>query len=442
MTLRLLLIRHGLSTYNLEKRIQGRNDLSTLTEKGILQAAKTGLALKDLNIDAIYSSPLKRAADTTKELSKHHPQITTVFDNDLLEVDLGPWSGLTVHEVKEKFPDLYLTWKDSPNELTLQNENGNSYKPIEELMHQSENFLQNLYEKYNQDEDKNIVIVAHNAILRSLILKILNKPNIGYRRIKLDNSSISIFNINSYKNNEYDVQIQTLNNTAHLEQKLSPKGNSARIILVRHGETDWNKAGRFQGQIDVPLNEKGKQQAISAGNFLEDIVFDQVFCSSMSRPIETAQIILRNHPPITIQEQKGLIEIGHGLWEGKLESEISLNWNDLLTKWKQSPQKVQMPQGENIEEVSKRAMKSWKLICKKLSPHETALVVAHDAVNKTIICNLLGLSTSDIWKIKQGNGGITIIDLKATQDDLDVITSLNITSHLGGVIDKTAQGAL
>ena len=101
-----------------------------------------------------------------------------------------------------------------------------------------------------------------------------------------------------------------------------------------------------------------------------------------------------------------------------------------------------MPDGENIKEVSTRSITGWIEICKDLKNDETALVVAHDAVNKTILCHLLGLAPSEIWMIKQGNGGITIIDLSEKEDQPDQITCLNITSHLGGVIDATAAGAL
>ena len=136
------------------------------------------------------------------------------------------------------------------------------------------------------------------------------------------------------------------------------------------------------------------------------------------------------------------VEIGHGLWEGKLESEINSKWNSLLSDWKQAPETVQMPEGESLDDVSHRAITCWESICKSLLPHETALVVAHDAVNKTILCNILGLTNADIWKIKQGNGGITIIDITKSSNKPNLIACLNITSHLGGVIDNTAQGAL
>ncbi len=443
MTLRLLLIRHGLSSYNLEKRIQGRNDLSTLTPEGIIQASRAGEVLKGINIHAIYSSPLQRASDTAKELIKNrNEKLDIIFERDLLEVDLGPWSGLTVEEVQGKFPDLYQTWKESPDELTFSRKDGTSYQPIKDLKKQAERFLTKIFSIHNPKKDQTIAIVGHNAILRCIILSMLKYPPEGFLRFKLDNSSISIFNIKNEDHDQLGVQIETLNNCAHLQGNLPPKGENARIILVRHGETDWNKEGRFQGQIDIPLNEHGEQQALAAAQLLKSVRIDKAFSSSMSRPKKTAKLILGDRPNINIQLENELIEIGHGLWEGKLESEITDEWSVLLQKWQESPELVQMPQGENINQVSSRANRCWRRICESLSQKETALVVAHDAVNKTILCNLLGLTNADIWKIKQGNGGITIVDIKKKNNENDVVTCLNITSHLGGVFDNTAQGAL
>ncbi|MFZ9952092.1 MAG: histidine phosphatase family protein, partial [Vulcanococcus sp.] len=95
MSLRILLVRHGLSSFNLEHRIQGRDDLSSLTEEGLRQAEATGAALRDLSIDAAYASPLRRAYDTaTTLLAAHGGGLTPQRDDDLLEVDLAPWSGL------------------------------------------------------------------------------------------------------------------------------------------------------------------------------------------------------------------------------------------------------------------------------------------------------------------------------------------------------------
>ena len=442
MTLRLIFIRHGLSSFNKEGRIQGRNDLSTLTKEGQLQAEAAGKIISSIPIDAIYSSPLKRASETTKIIIKQHQSnLQANYTDDLLEVDLGPWSGLTKDALKNLYPKELSTWEKEPKELSINREDGTKFQPINELFYQAENFLKSLFETYS-DSNKTILIVAHNAILRCLILKLINDPSKGFRRLKLDNTSISILNIDFNNWEERQVQIQCLNNIAHLHPSLPKKNSKKRIILVRHGETDWNKQGRFQGQIDIPLNQNGKAQAQAASDFLKNVCIQKAFSSSLSRPRETAQIILKEHPGIEICLKENLKEIGHGKWEGKLESEIKADWPDLLKAWKIRPEEVQMPDGENIKEVSKRSITGWIEICKNLQHDETALVVAHDAVNKTILCHLLGLTPSEIWMIKQGNGGITVIDLSEEESQPHQIVCLNITSHLGGVIDSTAAGAL
>ena len=236
------------------------------------------------------------------------------------------------------------------------------------------------------------------------------------------------------------VQIECLNSTTHL-QPLPSKGDGARLILVRHGETNWNKEGRFQGQIDIPLNDNGRAQAAAARDFLRDIAINKAWSSTLSRPTETAQIILEAHPEVTLQQTDGLVEIGHGLWEGKLEAEINAGWAELLETWKIAPETVQMPEGETIQDVWARSVQSWAAIANGLDPSDTALVVAHDAVNKTILCDLLGLTPADIWAVKQGNGGVTVVDIP-TNPSQPAVACLNLTSHFGSVIDRTAAGAL
>ena len=101
-----------------------------------------------------------------------------------------------------------------------------------------------------------------------------------------------------------------------------------------------------------------------------------------------------------------------------------------------------MPEGESIKNVSERSIKAFKEICRSQKNNDSTLLVAHDAVNKTLICHLLGIDYSNIWSIKQGNGGITVIDIFDDPKKDFVISSLNITTHLGGILDSTAAGAL
>ena len=120
-----------------------------------------------------------------------------------------------------------------------------------------------------------------------------------------------------------------------------------------NNETNWNKEGRFQGQINIPLNDNGKDQAKKASKYLSEVNFNKAFSSSMDRPYETAKIILQKKPDIEIKRIENLVEISHGLWEGKLENEIKQLWPELLKNWHEKPKEVIMPEGESIGEVSK-----------------------------------------------------------------------------------------
>ena len=442
MSIRLVLVRHGLSSFNEKGLVQGRTDDSYLTDKGYEQALKSGEALSGINFDKIYSSPLVRAAETAKTMQKNlKGENNIIYDKNLLEVDLGSWSGLTINEIKNKYPEDYLLWKNDPENLTLESIHNSTYQPIKDLYEQANEFIKSIFKIYLEKQEANILIIGHNAILRCLILLLIGKPKKGFRKIKLDNASFSILNIVKQRHS-YKTQIECLNQTSHLDKRIPDQIGDSRIFLVRHGETNWNKEGRFQGQINIPLNNNGKDQAGKASKYLEEINFNKAFSSSMDRPYETAQIILQNKSDLEIKKIENLVEISHGLWEGKLENEIKQQWPELLKNWHEKPEEVLMPEGESIKEVSERSVKAWEEICLAQKNKDLTLLVAHDAVNKTLICNLLGIDFSNIWMIKQGNGGITVIDLFKDPQKDNVISALNITTHLGGILDSTASGAL
>jgi probable phosphoglycerate mutase len=441
LPLRIVLVRHGLSSFNLEHRIQGRDDLSNLTEEGQLQARRTGEALAELPLKAVYSSPLQRASATAAALlASHGATLSPLHDDDLLEIELAPWSGRLRSEVRALDPEQERRWREAPETMELRRADGSRFLPVPELLEQAGRFADRLLARHGDDDT--VLVVAHNAILRCLVLHLLGLPASGFLRLRLDNASISVLNVVRGQGGDPAVQLESLNGTSHLGAPLPPAGVGCRLLLVRHGETDWNREGRFQGQIDIPLNSHGLAQAEAARAFLAPIPLQRAYSSDMARPLRTAEVILASHPGVPLATTRGLREIGHGLWEGRLESEIAAGWPDLLAAWKRSPETVQMPEGETIGEVWDRSLTAWNRIAAGLGPQETALVVAHDAVNKTILCALLGLSPADIWTVKQGNGGVTVVDYPRGTTAPPVVTALNLTTHLGGVIDRTAVGAL
>jgi phosphoserine phosphatase len=456
LSTRVIILRHGQSSYNSQGRIQGRSDLSVLTDRGIEDAQLTSNAFQGLNFDKAYCSPLQRAHKTAATvLAGLQQQDRLQTDDRLLEIDLPLWETLFNQEVREKYAQQYQTWKQSPHELKmlLPQADGSQQEffPVRSLYAQATTFWQGMIP---QHQGQTILIVAHNGINRALISTALGIPAHRYHSIQQSNCGVTVLNFSGGWGEK--VQLESLNQTSHLGQTLPtfrPPNRGPRFLLVRHGETDWNRAGKFQGQIDVPLNENGRSQAILAAEFLKTTQIDFGFTSPMLRPKETAQIILKDRwrslsereSGFTLNEDADLREIGHGLWEGKFEAEIKAEYPGELERWQSHPESVQMPEGENLQDVWTRATAAWQKIITQVGDRpQTGIVVAHDATNKVLICHLLGLGLADIWKIKQGNGAVTVIDYPDGIEGQPVIQALNLTSHLSGgdIFDRTAAGAL
>ncbi|WP_069791359.1 histidine phosphatase family protein [Cyanobacterium sp. IPPAS B-1200] len=444
MTTRVIIVRHGQSSYNAQRMIQGRCDESVITEKGRKQAELLGQTLSKVNFAGFYSSPLQRATETAniiREANEHNPSLTVL--EKLKEINLPLWEKWKKEDVKQQFPEEYKTWKEKPHELKMAVD-GKEFYPVLDLYAQAQEFWRVIIPKH---QGETIFIAAHNGINRCLLMSALGIPASHYHSIQQSNCCINVLNFTG--NFGDPVQLESLNQTAHLGTPIPDfrpqEGAVLRLLLVRHGETEWNRMSRFQGVKDIPLNENGRKQAQKAGEFLKDVSIDFGVTSPLSRPKETAEIILQHHPDVNLSTKKDLEEISHGLWEGKLEAEIEADYPGLLQEWKDKPETVQMPEGENLQQVWDRAIEAWQEVVREnldSSQSKTGIVVAHDAINKVIICYLLGLQASNFWNIKQGNGAVTVVDYPQGIDGMPVLQAVNLTNHLGGVFDQTAAGAL
>lgn len=417
-------------------------------------AQQVGAALQDLRFAAAYSSPLQRAKETAELIlssfntNGHQPPALYLSD-DLKEINLLEWEGLGFDEVAAQFPEGYRCWLEAPHELKMEMETPEGvqeFYPVPALYEQARRFWQAVLPKH---QNETILIVAHSGINRSLVNTAIGLGPEHYQSFNQSNCGISVLNFADGLGDP--VQMESLNLTAHLGQPLPKRRKGERgprFLLVRHGETDWNRDKRFQGQIDVPLNDQGRVQAREAAEFLAAIPIDRAVSSPMLRPKETAEIILQRHPGVELELNSLLCEISHGLWEGKLEAEIEAAYPGELQQWQRAPETVQMPEGENLQQVWQRAIEAWQQIV-ATTPEQTSdrpvttLVVAHDAVNKALLCALVGQRPEHFWTFKQGNGAVTVIDYPHGINAKPAIQAMNITSHLGGgVLDKTAAGAL
>ncbi len=450
-----------------------RPDLQpSLTAKGQLQAELAGKALANLGLDAIYCSPLVRARQTAELIKTHRvlddstaeksldsgSVVSNSLDSNSLdlniyenlrEINLPLWEGLTFAQVQAQYPAEYQNWHHAPEKLAMQMPDGESFYPVLDLFEQAQAVWSDLLIKH---QGQTILLVAHSGINRALIAVALGIEPSCYHYLHQSNGGISILNFKfDFDKSRYNAQLESLNLTTHLQpisgEILPPfKKDHAgiRLLLVRHGETDWNRDQRFQGQIDVPLNSMGLVQGQKAAEFLRKVKIDRAFSSSMQRPKQTAEIILEHHPHISLDLLDLLKEISHGLWEGKLEAEIEAEFAGELQKWQSTPELTQMPEGENLNDVWLRVKTAWQQIIDAVPNGETAMVVAHDAVNKAILCQLLNLKPASFWAFKQGNGCVSVIDYPKNSPDLvPVLQSMNITTHLSNsVLDRTAAGAL
>ncbi|MEM8605303.1 MAG: histidine phosphatase family protein, partial [Cyanobacteria bacterium P01_H01_bin.121] len=321
------MVRHGQSTDNAAGRIQGRTDVSVLTDAGRQMARKVAPALRGISIDHFYSSPLQRAAQTAQEIADLSPHLPPIEKHEqLTEIDLRLWERMLKSDIEAQYPEAYHLWLTNPSALCMElpSENGPiQHYPVQSLYDRIEGFWQEILP---QHQGQTVLIVAHNGVIRALISTALGLGADRYQVLRQSNCGLNVLNFAGGWGEQ--VQLESMNLTAHLDQPLPSRqsAESIRLLLVRHGETDWNRQSRFQGQIDIPLNENGKAQAEKAAEFLKAVPIDEAVTSPMARPRQTAEVILRHHPELALQADDRLKEIG-GIGPKRAER-ITSAWAD------------------------------------------------------------------------------------------------------------------
>ena len=205
------------------------------------------------------------------------------------------------------------------------------------------------------------------------------------------------------------------------------------LILVRHGETEYNRADVFRGRVDLPLNERGQAQARAAADYLSARAFESFYCSPLLRAMQTAEAIAEPHGG-DLDPNDYFIDVDYGEWSGKNITEIRENWPREFSIWSDNPEMAAFPGGEAVKEVRERLYEGLEMLSRT---HEgTVLLVGHKLINRIMLCIILGLPTSGIWRVEQSNGAINFI---SRGKGGWVLCRMNDISHLRGIESKEQQ---
>lgn len=171
-----------------------------------------------------------------------------------------------------------------------------------------------------------------------------------------------------------------------------------KLYLVRHGITDWNSEKRIQGQVDIPLNETGRQLAKKTAEGLKDIPFDLCYSSPLIRARETAELIVGERKIQIIKEPR-IIEMDFGKYEGKCCSKEGWELPEEFHNFFDHPEQYRAPEGgENFVDVKRRTGEFLADICSHSLPEDShVLIVTHGAALAGILCNIKGTLLADYW---------------------------------------------
>jgi broad specificity phosphatase PhoE len=207
------------------------------------------------------------------------------------------------------------------------------------------------------------------------------------------------------------------------------------IILVRHGQTAWNREERFRGHADVPLDETGLAQAQAVANRVAlEWKPDAIYAGPLSRTLQTAQpaAALFN---LTVLSEPGLIDVDCGEWQGYSSNEVQAKWPAEYDMYLHDPLSFQFPNGESLEAARLRAFQRVNELAGAHSG-KTIMLVGHTALNRLILLSVLGMNSSGFWKMRQDTCAINMFEIESGSFTLHL---LNETSHLFSLLTKRMQ---
>ncbi len=205
---------------------------------------------------------------------------------------------------------------------------------------------------------------------------------------------------------------------------------TTRLLLVRHGRTAYNAEIRFMGQMDVPMDEKGRAQVQAVARRLADETPAAIYSSDLGRARDTAlaiQAAIASKPALRVDAR---LSEGHfGDWQGQRYADLKVQDAERLSKWEADRLGVAPPNGESLPDLGKRVYAAYEDIC-KAHVDETVIIAAHGGSLQVMIVLALGLPLEAYWQVDASNASLSELRI---HDRGAVLHLLNDTSHLVGI---------
>ncbi|KAK4492247.1 hypothetical protein RD792_003050 [Penstemon davidsonii] len=428
---RVVLVRHGQSTWNAEGRIQGSSDYSVLTLKGESQAETSRQMLIDDSFDICFSSPLTRSKRTAEIIWDSRKE-EIITDSNLREIDLYSFQGLLKNEGKAKYGEAFHQWQtDAPN-FSI-----DGHYPVRELWARA----RSCWTKILTHESKSILVVAHNAVNQALVATAIGLGTEYFRFLLQSNCGVSVLDFTPKPQGvSPDICLNRLNQTPS-----SPVGagssagrkTSMRIILVSHGFSQNDEQGSIPFHGDSPMNMLGTIQAQKTAELLLDVKVGTIVSSREIASVETAKTISR------VQEAADCLGADCVPRYVETKQVQYLDVGDILKQTKQDLTKFQPFNSgwlKGLEEEIKTELwdqsgKVWKCLLDELSKgseqENVVVAIGHPALNIAMMGHCLNLSKEWMGSFHLDAGSISVIDFPDGPTGRGVIRCINYTAHLG-----------
>jgi broad specificity phosphatase PhoE len=182
----------------------------------------------------------------------------------------------------------------------------------------------------------------------------------------------------------------------------------ATIYLIRHGETDWNRERRIQGQTDIPLNARGRRQAAALAQRLASLPLEMIYTSDLGRARETAALIAAAQAQaVSVVATPDLRECDYGLWEGLHREEISRRFAEDWQQWLTSEGVGRSTGGEDFFALERRVRRGFQ---QAMEEGKTLLISTHRGPLQAILCHILGMEAGQRRRFLVANCAVTALD--------------------------------